>query len=221
MASHDNCAACKGHGYFRCVACVCNVCGGNGRGKCDKCENGRVPCIACGATGWVETKGWIFTNTEPCPSCRRGRTVACRVCKASGVASCRSCNGGGRNKHCSKCGGTQRIDCHTCDGSGKVVSEWFKSLNGLSVERLNSERDKRKREVVNLRAQIRHVEAQIRQLQREWNDAYNATTNIHSFDAGGYQSGQQAYYDEIGDAGARIRELESETAAIEQALNSK
>ncbi|HZT59307.1 MAG TPA: hypothetical protein VFA21_11835 [Pyrinomonadaceae bacterium] len=99
-------------------------------------------------------------------------------------------------------------------------------MNDFPVERLRFEYDKRQREVSNLQMQIRHIERKIDQLQEDWDEAYreaeaSGPRGIHNFDAGGYQSGSQAYYDEIGDAGARIRELESEMSAIEQVLNSK
>jgi predicted nucleic acid-binding Zn-ribbon protein len=94
-------------------------------------------------------------------------------------------------------------------------------LNDFPIDRLRFEHEKRQREISNLQMQNRHIERQIDQLQQEWNEAYEAASNIHTFDAGGYQSGQQAYYDEIGDANTLIRELESEIEAIEQALNSK
>jgi hypothetical protein len=221
MAAYDNCADCKGHGYFRCAECGCKSCQASGKANCAHCNKGRVPCRTCGATGWISTKHWILTNSEICPDCRRGKTVTCGVCKGSSIANCPSCKGSGRNAQCSKCGGTQKIACRTCSGSGKVVSQWVKSLNDYPVERLRFEYEKRQREVSNLQRQTEHIERKIERLQEDWNEAYEAAPNIHNFDAGGYQSGQQAYYDEIGDASARMRELESEMGAIEQVLNSK
>jgi len=221
MAAYDSCTDCKGYGYFGCVACACKNCQASGKVKCTHCKNGKVPCRSCDATGWISTKGWILTRSEVCPDCRRSTTVACNACKGSSITNCPSCKGSGRNAQCSKCNGTQKISCHICNGSGKVVSQWFKSLNDFSVERLSSERDKRLREVSNLERQIDRIEREIEQLQEDWNNAYEAASNIHNFDAGGYQSGQQAYYNDISEASARIRELESEIDAIEQALNSK
>lgn len=226
MAAYDSCAECKGYGHFRCVECGCKSCQGSGRAKCSHCNNGRVPCRTCGATGWISTKGWILTKSEICPDCRRGKTVTCGACKGSSNANCPSCKGTGRNAQCSKCRGTQKIACRTCSGSGKVVSQWFKSLNDFPVERLRFECEKRQREVSNLQRQIEHIERKIEHLQEDWDTAYkeaeaSGPRGIHNFDAGGYQSGQQAYYDDIGDAGARIRELEGEMEAIEQVLNSK
>ncbi len=226
MPAYDNCADCKGYGYFRCIACTCKSCEAGGMVKCIHCKNGKVPCRSCGATGFIDTKGLIFTRSEVCPDCRRSKTVACSVCTASQSMTCTSCKGSGRNAQCSKCSGTQKVTCHTCNGSGKVVSQWAKSLNDFPVDRLRFEHEKRQREISNLQMQISRVQRQVDQLQQDWNDAYEKAASggsrgIHNFDAGGYQSGQQAYYDEIGNMHGRISECESEMQAIEQALNSK
>lgn len=152
--------------------------------------------------------------------------ISCSVCQGSGSVSCPSCNGKGRTAQCSQCEGTQKITCRTCSGSGKVKSQWLKSLNDLPVDRLRFEHEKRQREVSNLQMQIPHIQRQIDQLQQDWNDAYeeaasDGSRGIHNFDAGGYQSGQQSYFSEIGNMQARMREFEGEMEAIEQVLNSK
>lgn len=53
MAMYDNCADCMGHGYFRCVACACTSCESSGKVKCSDCEDGKVPCELCDATGQI------------------------------------------------------------------------------------------------------------------------------------------------------------------------
>lgn len=226
MAAHDSCVDCKGQGYSRCEACVCTKCGLNGKVKCSGCDNGVLPCQLCSATGQVAKKGLIFTRQEECPSCRGAKTIPCNNCKGSRYVTCYSCEGRGRNAQCSQCGTTQKIGCRTCNGSGKVESQWSKSLKNLPVDRLRFEHEKRQREVSTLEIQISRVQRQIDQLQQDWNDAYeeaasSGSRGIHNFDASGYQSGDRALYNEIGNLEKRRSELESEMQAIEQALNTK
>ena len=143
MSLYDNCADCKGYGYFRCVSCVCKSCEASGKTKCTHCKDGKEPCYSCGATGQIELKGWIFSSYEVCPRCRGNKTIPCSICKGSRTVNCPSCNGKGRTAQCARCGGTQKITCQSCSGSGKVVSQWFKSLNDFPVERLRFEYEKK------------------------------------------------------------------------------
>jgi predicted RNase H-like nuclease (RuvC/YqgF family) len=119
--------------------------------------------------------------------------------------------GSGYLKKCPKCNDTRKIKCKECNGSGKVESEWYKSLRNMPVERLRFEYEKRQRE-------IQSLEIQMDRLSREYEDAYQVhmdlpigygSSRLDSLER--QMSGQRSY----------LMKLENEISIIEQVINLK
>lgn len=86
--------------------------------------------------------------------------------------ACSDCSGKGANARCARCNGTRCYSCTSCTGSGRTVSEWFKSLDRLPVDRLRFEFEKRQREVASAERQIGSTQTKIARVSRELDEMY-------------------------------------------------
>lgn len=216
---------CAGRGYFACEDCKCTRCNSTGKVKCSSCDQGKLACALCSATGEISKKGLIFTHRKKCPECRGSGRVSCDICKGSTQAVCSSCQGKGRNATCSRCNATRKIKCNECGGSGKVEGEWIKSLRDWPVDRLRFEHQKRQSEIPGLQLQLSRLQRQMDELQNEWGDAYNVAASrpggVSNFDASGYQNGERYFDEQMASINRRLSELNEEIQAIDNAFSSK
>lgn len=221
------CETCRGYGYLICSNCpLCGTCQGTGAVPCTLCQSGRVPCRQCGGTSKIEVRrGRLFVRTieERCNACSNG-TVECQACKGARSLSCPACHGAKKLGTCSHCQGTQRISCAKCTGSGRIASEWSKSLRWLTVDNLRFEQEK-------LRSDRASLERKLSRLQTEYDrawDNYNhwqdrATDEgwLDVFYSAGNEKDVDAAKSKVAAAAKEVAQLEKVLATVDQNLQQR
>lgn len=123
----DPCVLCQGAKTIACPTCdgkavatsVCDLCGGEGRGRCNRRPRtiGKLPA------DWAEFFGIHKGTSTKCPNvgCKKGKVeiakATCKLCGGSGTAKCLICS-----EACAACGGkkTRNGPCPDCSGTGKL-----------------------------------------------------------------------------------------------------
>lgn len=233
------CPSCDGKGSFPCTDCACRGCQGSGQIKvaCTVCQSGKISCQRCGATGQVVVKRtWFSEKYGTCSSCMGTGTLKCSQCGGKAVISqtCSVCSGKGSQSSCGRCHGTRKYGCSKCVGSGRIVSDWFKSLDQLPIERLKFEYEKRQREVASAERKVGSFQTQISRISHELDEMYewyerDCLERPGAYNAAGTEpAGLHDFpreinrlQGEISDKEAQIRDLEDEMGAIEEVMDRK
>lgn len=239
MGKFDRCSPCSGRSNLKCPDCVCRSCNevGSTDSPCTDCRAGKMTCELCAGKGQVLVKKGLFSDKYgTCGRCRGARTVHCSTCSGKTIVKkmCRACSGKGRLSSCARCGGTGTNACMSCGGSGKVVSEWFKSLDNLPVDRLRFEHEKRERDIAATQREINSKQVEISRYSRELDEMYNYVEqekmrNPYAFsEAGSYPGGLNDIprwinnlQSECSSKQGTIHQLEEEIAAIHEVLDTK
>jgi chromosome segregation ATPase len=98
------------------------------------------------------------------------------------------------------------------------------NFNVFPVDRLRFEYEKRERELSRLQMELSDLKREEAQINNDWEEASSqlvTSADYRNFDAGGFQSGLQHISNQKSDVYGRMKELEAEMKAIEQALNAK
>lgn len=220
MPHYEKCSSCNGYGYFSCEDCLCQICEGKGKISCSKCVDGYQPCYFCDSTGLISKKLLFVSYSVPCPECKGSKKIRCLYCEGTGFNVCSDCKGTGKKNSCSICHGTRKIQCSDCIGTGKIESQWFKSIKAYSVDRLNFESNRRKREIDLLYKEISHLESQLRELE-SWHDRELERNPWIASHPGAYPSGLDSIPRDIRIIENKIDELKDEIDAIDQVISDK
>jgi len=89
----------------------CNLCDGEGRLDCPRCDSGYDECDDCDGLGSYECDTCNGTGEEG--------EEECSICDGSGEIYCNYCDGDGRTD-CTDCSGRGDIECDDCNGDGYI-----------------------------------------------------------------------------------------------------
>ncbi len=180
MAVYESCGSCNGARALKCSDCPCRQCkGGRVDTTCPKCcGSAKITCQRCEGTGQVlKKKGWFSDTYDECWKCSGSRQEACSCNQGKLSIACPSCKGLGRNAQCLKCGATGQLMCSTCKGSGRVRSEWYRSLSQMPVDRLKFEHQKRQQRISVLEMKQMGLQRQYDSIQEMWAEE---TSHLHT-----------------------------------------
>jgi hypothetical protein len=225
MSVYDACGSCKGSGSFKCNDCQCRQCNATGsvQATCTRCNGAsKVTCTKCQGAGQLLKKKGFFSDTyEKCWMCSGSRQEHCSCQSGKVSVQCPACKGTKRNAQCPRCGAKGSIRCTACEGSGKVPSEWYKSLARMPVEKLKFEYEKRQRNISTLRMKASSLTRDYEQSEREC-DEYQEERRAHGEmhpDLIG-ENYRNRLIGEMGSVESQISEAEVEMSAIEKVMDA-
>ena len=183
----------SGKRQIACRRCACKTCKetGSTSATCSKCSGGQFAYGACSGGGQVVVKKGFFSDKfGPYRACNGSGKIKCPTClgTASVKQPCPTCSGTRRLPQCGTCGGTGNVGCATCAGKGQLISEWFKSLQAMPVERLRFEHEKREREIASVQRENHSTQIEISRLSREAQEMYNWSEQERSRNPDAYKT---------------------------------
>src|ERR1039457_369933 len=234
MSKFFSCSSCSGSGTLKCPDCVCQSCRETGATDvaCAACRAGRVTCELCRGGGQALVKKGIFSDKyEVCGRCGGSRTLKCTSCggKTPVRQTCSACSGRSRRSACQHCAGTGKHSCTTCKGAGKLIGEWFKSLQTMSTDQLKFEHGKRERQIASVQQENHLAQLKANQYTQQAEEMWRYAEPLYrqGAEAGSVADGSdllgyaRQLQNEIYNRNAKIEEIQSEVASIEEVLNAK